>query len=162
MTGKNAFGALGTLRLTDRSGIYHGGIASCGATLGCSVPVLRLLDEFSGHSPKTLHAHLASSPEFFVDILSCAFQSSNDQEEREPICTPSLASGMHCEMINSRDAQFRSPGGDPERELSNQHSTKANRIRFEAPFLARVLDSVSEFYERSSERWDEIERWEDQ
>jgi len=47
---------------------------------------IRMLDEHSGHSPKTLHKHLATSPEFFHEVLSACFRSRTepDDEQEKP------------------------------------------------------------------------------
>ena len=47
---------------------------------------IRLLDDHSRHSPKTLHQHLSRSPEFFHEVLSACFRSRNetDRERDEP------------------------------------------------------------------------------
>jgi hypothetical protein len=42
---------------------------------------IRFLDEHSTQSPKTLHDQLASSPEFFHEVLSACFRSRNNVEE---------------------------------------------------------------------------------
>ena len=41
---------------------------------------LRLLDEHSGHAPKTLVRQLCRSPQFFIELLSLVFRSRNEPE----------------------------------------------------------------------------------
>jgi hypothetical protein len=51
-------------------------------------------------------------------------------------------------------------GGDKERSLAGEFQKKADRIRFDSPFVAQILDSVVEIYEREARWWDERDRWE--
>lgn len=77
------------------------------------------------------------------------------------IATDALGSGMSCGILNLRGAGFHGPGGDQERALANEFRQRADRIRFDSPFVARVLDSVVQSYEREAKWWDERDRWED-
>ena len=77
------------------------------------------------------------------------------------IATDSLGSGMSCGILNLRGACFRGSGGDQERELANEFRQRADCIRFDSPFVARVLDSVVQSYESEVNWWDERDRWED-
>lgn len=208
---------------------------------------IRLLDEHSRQSPKTLHAYLAESPEFFHEVLSSCFRSRNEpvdaskksdehakymaehafhllhswshipgtqeggsideqclqkwcskarelaaasgrievcdvqigemlsrcptEEEDgswpcrairnviELIHSDSLCSGLSCGIHNSRGVTFRAEGGAQELELSEKYRKLADKVRFESPITARVLQGVSEDYERESRWWDERERW---
>ena len=79
----------------------------------------------------------------------------------EEIETSSLASGMSCGIHNSRGVTFRASGGDQERELQQQYRSKAELIRFDSLFVAGILDSVADSYQREAAWWDERERWED-
>lgn len=209
---------------------------------------LAMLDEHSGHSPKKLFAKLATSPEFFVEVLSYCFRSAFEADEEresdtekqrkqqlatqsyrllsdwnlipgttsdgsidakvlvswcqksrklaaecgrsevcdsqigqllalaprnedgswpeavcfavEEIATDSLASGLNCGIRNSRKVTFRAKGGNQERQLQAKFRELAAQIRFRFPFLATVLDDVSEGYASESSRWDELEKWE--
>lgn len=76
------------------------------------------------------------------------------------IDSESLASGMACGIQNLRGAGFRAKGGDQERELAETFRKKADKVRFDSPFVAGVLDSVAESYDREAKWWDERERWE--
>ena len=78
----------------------------------------------------------------------------------EDIATDSLASGISCGIHNLRGAVFRGSGGDEERLLAQQFREKADRIRFDSPFVAKILDSVADSYEKEASWWDERERWE--
>ena len=79
----------------------------------------------------------------------------------EEIQTKRLASGMYCGMLYSRGAIFRASGGDQERELAQRYREKSDRIRFEFPFVARILDDVVRNYEGEATQWDEWERWDE-
>ena len=211
---------------------------------------LRLLDEHSGHEPKTLFKRLATCPEQFVELLGYCYRSTKEDESQEPpepvqqcdptvakqiyhllhewkrvpginetgqveetilrawcsearqlaekvgrldICdvyigqimahapadgdgtwpckavrqvateigTNSLASGLNCGIHNSRGAVWRGSGGTQERELASKYRDQANLIRFEHPFVAKILDEVAMHYEREAKHWDECERWEE-
>jgi len=210
---------------------------------------IRLLDEHSQYSPKTLHKHLAHSPDFFHEVLSACFRSRNVSEsERESasnhdkymaehafhllrdwnhipgtkdddsideqqlndwclkvrelaiasgrievcdvqigemlsrcplqdedgswpcqairsviemIASDSIASGLHCGISNSRGVVWRGDGGNQERELTAKYRDLANKVRFDSPCTARVLDSVADSYDRQSQWWDEQERWDE-
>jgi len=78
----------------------------------------------------------------------------------EEIGTDDLASGMYCGVMNARGDVFRASGGDQERKLAQQCREKSGRIRFDSPFVARILDSVAASYEREAKSWDELDRWE--
>jgi hypothetical protein len=109
-----------------------------------------ICDDFIGHV-------FAQAPEDGDGTWPCSAVRSVAEE----IGTDDLASGMHCGIMNSRGAGFRASGGDQERELAQQYREKSDRIRFESPFVARVLDSVAESYEREAKWWDERGRWEE-
>lgn len=77
------------------------------------------------------------------------------------IASDSLGSGMSCGIRNLRGASFRGAGGDQERGLAAEFRERADRIRFDSPFVARVLDSVVQSYESEAKWWDERDRWEE-
>lgn len=207
---------------------------------------LQLLDGHSGHAPRTLQSLLGQSPEFFVEVLSYAYRSKNEDEPSSPapnekymakqahqllydwrvlpgmsengnvdesalmawcsrarhlaaeaglqeVCEQSIgqvfahapedsdgtwpcsavcrviegiasgdiASGFYMGIMNSREAVWRSSGDDQERELAQQYREKSDRIRFDSPFVAKVLDDVAESYEGQAKWWGERDRWEE-
>lgn len=208
---------------------------------------LKLLNHRHGHTPRTLHNSLATSPAFFVELLTFCFRSRNEEETpREPneqdafiaqqafhllhdwhtvpgtiddgtvdeaalrswcaevrrlaedcgrlevcdshigqnlahapsdedgswpcvavrkvieeIATESLASGMHCGVKNSRGVVSRGRGGDQERELVSKYRQFAEQVRFDSPFVARILEDLADSYEHEARNWDERERWEE-
>lgn len=72
----------------------------------------------------------------------------------------SFASGMACGIQSLRGAVFRvKDGGSQERSLAQQFREKADRIRFNSPYVAQILDSVVEAYDRQAKWWDEQDRW---
>lgn len=77
------------------------------------------------------------------------------------INTSELSSGMFCGICNRRGATWRSGGGDQERQEATRYHEMAERIRFDSPFVAAILDSVADSYVRDAERWDEDELWGD-
>jgi hypothetical protein len=76
------------------------------------------------------------------------------------IDSESLGTGMSCGIHNLRGACFRGTGGDQERTLAEEFRKRADRIRFESPFVARVLNSVVHDYENEAKWWDERDQWE--
>ncbi len=77
------------------------------------------------------------------------------------IKTESLESGLYCGIMNLREAGFRGPSGDQERKLEADFRGRAEKIRFDSPFISDILESVADSYSREAHRWDEIERSED-
>ncbi len=77
------------------------------------------------------------------------------------IGTESLASGLCCGICNSRGFVWRGSGGNQERELATEYRSHADAIRFEHPFVAKILDDVARQYEGEAKHWDELERWEE-
>ena len=78
----------------------------------------------------------------------------------------SIATGINSlrfELViyNSQGRHGNGNGGDQERELAAKYKLQANEIRFEAPFTARVLDDLSDSYNRDARVWDERSRWEE-
>jgi hypothetical protein len=76
------------------------------------------------------------------------------------ISSESLATGMACGIHNLRGAGFRASGGDQERTLAEEFRRKADGVRFDSPFMAEILDSVAESYDREAAVGDERGRWE--
>jgi hypothetical protein len=78
----------------------------------------------------------------------------------EEIATESLASGLAMGIHNSRGVVCRAKGGKQERELVAKYTALADRVRFESPFVAGILDDVAHHYESEANYWDEQEKWE--
>lgn len=59
-------------------------------------------------------------------------------------------------MYNARGAHFRSPdeGGVQERDLAARHRAWAERLAFDYPYVARILERVAERYDRDARRED--------
>lgn len=79
----------------------------------------------------------------------------------ELVGTESLASGLHCGVINSRGMVCRGEGGAQERELVKKYEALAERVRFTHPVTVGVLDGIAKDYEFEGKHWDEYDRWED-
>ncbi|MEX0727920.1 MAG: hypothetical protein WEB58_22300 [Planctomycetaceae bacterium] len=73
--------------------------------------------------------------------------------------TTLLKSGMGCAIHNGGGAVFRSSGGGREKNLAQLYRSKAEEIRFDAPALASVLDTVGETFEDHARRSQEHDRW---
>lgn len=78
----------------------------------------------------------------------------------EEIASDDIASGLYIGIMNSRGTVCRSSGGDQERELAQHYREKSDRIRFDSPFVARILDDVVGSYQREGKWRDERDRWE--
>lgn len=210
---------------------------------------IRMLDGHSQHSPKTLQKHLATSPEFFHEVLSACFRSraEPDDEQAKPsehgkymaehafhllhdwtqtpgtqddgeiderqlqswcskarelamasgrieVCdvqigemlsrnqlmdddgawpcqairniietvgTDSIRSGLSCGIRNSRGVICRGEGGTQERDLTAKYRALADKIRFDSPVTAGVLEGVAKSYASEANWWDEREKWGD-
>lgn len=78
----------------------------------------------------------------------------------EDIASDAIGSGFATGVRSLHGSGFHGNNGEQERELAESYRKKANAIRFEAPFTARVLDSVVSYFEAWARDWDERGRWE--
>lgn len=79
----------------------------------------------------------------------------------EEIQSEDLADGICMGIHNERGVVWRGADGSQERELAAKYQTFAEQIRFTAPFVAAVLDTVAESYEHEGRTWDEHGKWEE-
>ena len=77
-------------------------------------------------------------------------------EVLETIASKEMASGFVIGVYNSRGATWRGAceGGEQERDLAAKYQARARALRFEYPFVARILDSIAKNYEGDAARWD--------
>jgi addiction module HigA family antidote len=71
--------------------------------------------------------------------------------------TPSMATGVQVGIYNSRGAHFRAEGGVLERGLAGKYRSHAQKLSFEHPYVANLLEGIAQGYEREAEMWDSEE-----
>lgn len=75
-------------------------------------------------------------------------------EAMEGIASPQIGSGFFTEVHNSRGVYQHDGGGEQERELAAKYHAKANRLRFDFPYVAGVIETIAESYEQQAQRED--------
>ena len=77
-------------------------------------------------------------------------------EVMETIASPDIATGLAIGVYNGRGAHWSDPdeGGRQERELATKYRTAAQRLVFDYPYVASVLERIAETYERDAARED--------
>lgn len=68
----------------------------------------------------------------------------------EEIASPKIGEGMCLAIRNSRGVHHRPDHGGPERKLAQKYKTMAGPLMVEWPFVASILMSVAEDYEREA------------
>ena len=74
----------------------------------------------------------------------------------ESIASDDIARGFAIGVYNARGVHWRSldEGGKQERELATRYRAWAQRLAFEYPYVARILERIAEDYDRDAERQD--------
>jgi plasmid maintenance system antidote protein VapI len=85
---------------------------------------------------------------------SSSWPSRQVCEVMEAVATEALGTGFHVGVLNSRGAVWRGEGGGQERELAARYRAWALPLAFEFPFVNRVLEGVSESYDRDATYWE--------
>ena len=77
-------------------------------------------------------------------------------EVLETIASPEIASGFAIGVYNARGVHLRSPdeGGGQERNLAAKYRAWTQRLVFDYPYVARILERVAGGYDRDAERED--------
>ena len=75
-------------------------------------------------------------------------------EAMEEIASPQIGSGVFTEVYNSRGVYQHGEGGEQERELAAKYHAKADRLRFDFPYVAGVIETIAESYEQQAQRED--------
>lgn len=77
-------------------------------------------------------------------------------EVLESIASEDIASGFAIGVYNARGVHSRSldEGGKQERELAARYRAWAQRLAFEYPYVARIVERIAEDYDRDAERQD--------
>ena len=77
-------------------------------------------------------------------------------EVLESIASADIATGFEVGVYNSRGVHSRSldEGGKQERELSARYRAWAQRLAFDCPYVASILERIAKGYDRDAERED--------
>jgi hypothetical protein len=65
-----------------------------------------------------------------------------------------IARGVHMGVYNSRGAIWRGEGGGEERALAEKYRSWSRKLAFEYPYVASVVESIAETYDREAARED--------
>ncbi len=75
-------------------------------------------------------------------------------EAMEGIASTKIGEGFHIGTLNSRGVVTRDEGGKQEHELAAKYRAWAKHLRFDYPFVGRVLEDIAVSYEHDAEMWD--------
>lgn len=67
-------------------------------------------------------------------------------EVMEEIASPEIGSGFQIGAYNARGVHWRKEGGEQERELAAKYRAYAERVRFQYPYVGRVIDGIAASY----------------
>ncbi len=77
-------------------------------------------------------------------------------EAMEEMASSEIGRGFSIGVHNSRGVHVRGKGGEQERELAAKYRTWAERLYFDYPYVAGVLEDIAESYEREA-AWQDTE-----
>jgi hypothetical protein len=77
-------------------------------------------------------------------------------EAMESIASPEIARGFSVGVRNSRGAVWRGEGGAQERELAAKYRAWSQKLAFQYPYVASVLEEIAASYDREAE-WHDSE-----
>lgn len=103
-------------------------------------------------SDQCLGQLLAKAPPRDADVWPCMPVC----EAMERIASPEIAKGFLIGIHNSRGAHSRGEGGAQERDLAAKYRGWSQKLAFEYPYVARVLEEVAASYEHEAE-WHDSE-----
>ena len=95
---------------------------------------------------------LAKAPAESTGVWPCAPVC----EAMERIASPEIGRGFSIGVRNSRGAHWRAEGGAQERELSAKYRGWSQKLAFEYPYVASVLEEIATSYDREAE-WHDSE-----
>ncbi len=95
---------------------------------------------------------LAKAPSEGTGVWPCAPVC----EAMERIASPEIAEGFLIGVHNSRGAHWRDEGGAQERELAAKYRGWSQKLAFEYPYVAGVLEQIAVSYDREAE-WHDSE-----
>ncbi len=96
--------------------------------------------------------HLAKAPGGEDGIWPCEAVC----EAMEGTASPEIGQGFYIGVVNARGAHVRAEGGEQERELALKYRAWAERLHFEYPYVAGVLENIAASYEREAQ-WHDTE-----
>ena len=109
------------------------------------------------------HGRAAIGDEEIGQLLSRAPSGEDGSWPCQPVCdvletiaSPKIASGFEIGVYNARGVHSRSldEGGEQERNLSAKYRAWAQRLVFDYPHVAGILDRIAKGYARDAERED--------
>ncbi|HIE55526.1 MAG TPA: hypothetical protein EYP90_10150 [Chromatiaceae bacterium] len=74
----------------------------------------------------------------------------------EEMASSEIGRGFSIGVHNSRGVHVRGKGGEQERELAAKYRTWAERLYFDYPYVAGVIEDIAESYEREA-AWQDTE-----
>lgn len=77
-------------------------------------------------------------------------------EAMEEMASSEIGRGFSIGVHNSRGVHVRGKGGEQERELAAKYRTWAERLYFDYPYVAGVIEDIAESYEREA-AWQDTE-----
>jgi hypothetical protein len=76
----------------------------------------------------------------------------------EDLSNSKIENGLVIGKSNQRGVVCRGPGGGQERELVDNYTSLAEKVRAHWPRTARVLDSLVRHYETEAKYWDDLKK----
>lgn len=120
---------------------------------------IRLLDEHSEYSPRTLQRHLSSSPEFFNEVLSMCYRSRHENEDDEATEPSEHQRYMAEHAFRLLHEWNHVPGtvddGSIDENLLRDWCSKARRIAGELGRLDVCDTYIGQLFARSEQRDDD-------
>lgn len=95
---------------------------------------------------------LAKAPEGENGIWPCEAVC----EAMEATPSPEIGSGFRQGVRNARGLHWRGDGGEQERELAAKYRTWAERLTFDFPYVASLLEDIAKSYDREAD-WHDSE-----
>lgn len=77
-------------------------------------------------------------------------------EAMERIASPVIARGFEIGTLNARGVHWRGEGGSQERELSAKYRGWSQKLRFDYPYVASILEAIAASYDRDA-AWQDSE-----
>ena len=109
------------------------------------------------------HGRTRIGDEHIGQLLSRAAFEENGIWPCQPICevlqtiaSEDIGRGFENGAYNARGVQWRNfkEGGEQERELSARYRAWAQRLAFDYPYVARILERITQGYDRNAKHWD--------
>jgi hypothetical protein len=95
---------------------------------------------------------LANAPPENADVWPCPPVC----EAMERVASPEIARGFLIGVRNSRGAHWRGEGGAQERDLAAKYRGSSQKLAYEYPYVARVLEEIAASYDHEAE-WHDSE-----